>query len=450
MAVKVPAAMAQQTRQVSSSSRQMAAQAAVAKSEPKAVQTEPLKVSTLKNGLTLASMDNASPVVTLGVVIKAGSRNETYENAGVCHALRLAAGLATSKHSSFGICRNLQQAGAGLMCTQGREHTLYTVQATRDKADIALEYLADAVSNQAFKPWELGNTQGRMKLELGQKSPATEALELLHQAAFRSGLGNSLYTAPHKVGSHSPASLQEFVTKHFTTNRAALVGVGMSHATLNKYSSLLGLESGAGPSSASTYYGGEIRNETGGSLAYVTLAAQCAGAVNVADCVAAMLLQRVLGMGSHIKYSSGQGKLSNVVGSTTSANCAASAIGQIYSDNGLLGAMVVAEAGAAGKAVGAVASALRDCSVTEEEVAAAKKNILMDVYSALETPLNQIEDIGTQVLLAGDVIPVEKVVDLISDVTTADVQAAAKKLSTAKLSMASVGNLSTVPFLDSL
>ena len=42
--------------------------------------------------------------------------------------MRIAAGLATKNNSAFGICRNLQQAGASLTCTQGREHTLYTVQ----------------------------------------------------------------------------------------------------------------------------------------------------------------------------------------------------------------------------------------------------------------------------------------------------------------------------------
>ena len=166
------------------------------------------------------------------------------------------------------------------------------MQATRDSTDLAIDYLADVVSNQAFKPWELERTVPRMKLELAQRSPATQAVELLHEAAFRSGLGNSLYSSPHKVGSHGPAVLQGFVSKHFTSNRAALLGVGVSHSSLTKFGELLSLDSGAGPSSvASKYSAGEVRMETGGPLAYVALAANCAGAVSVADCVAAMLLQ---------------------------------------------------------------------------------------------------------------------------------------------------------------
>ena len=37
--------------------------------------------------------------------------------------------------------------------------------------------------------------------------PATQALELLHSATFRSGLGNSLYFLDHKVGGHGIADL---------------------------------------------------------------------------------------------------------------------------------------------------------------------------------------------------------------------------------------------------
>ena len=88
--------------------RTFAAQA-VAKTERELIKAEPLKVSTLSNGLTIASLENYSPVTTIGVAVKAGARNEGYDNAGVTHALRVASGMATSKNTAFGMCRNLQQ-----------------------------------------------------------------------------------------------------------------------------------------------------------------------------------------------------------------------------------------------------------------------------------------------------------------------------------------------------
>ena len=108
--------------------RQFAAQAAAKPVETAPPRTEALKVSTLKNGVTVASVDSHSPITSLGVVVRAGPRFESYENTGVSHMLRISAGLATKNNSCFGITRNLQQAGTGLVCTQGREHTLYSIQ----------------------------------------------------------------------------------------------------------------------------------------------------------------------------------------------------------------------------------------------------------------------------------------------------------------------------------
>ena len=106
-----------------------------------------------------------------------------------------------------------------MSCTQGREHTLYSVQTTRDVSDIGVEFLADSVSSSLYKPWEVQRTLPRLKLELATRTPATKALELLHSAAFRSGLGNSLYCPDHKVGSHGTADLAAFTSKHFTSGR---------------------------------------------------------------------------------------------------------------------------------------------------------------------------------------------------------------------------------------
>lgn len=111
----------------STAKRQYGAQA-VAKAEHTVAKPEGLKVSTLKNGVTVASIETNGPTTSLGVVVRAGSRNETYENSGVAQMLRISAGLATKSKTAFGITRSLQQAGTGLVCTQGREHTLYTIQ----------------------------------------------------------------------------------------------------------------------------------------------------------------------------------------------------------------------------------------------------------------------------------------------------------------------------------
>ena len=51
-----------------------------------------------------------------------------------------------------------------MSCNQGREHTLYSVQTTRDMFDVGVEFLADSVSSSLYKPWEVHRTLPRLKL----------------------------------------------------------------------------------------------------------------------------------------------------------------------------------------------------------------------------------------------------------------------------------------------
>jgi len=61
----------------------------------------------------------------------------------------------------------------------------------------------------------------------------------------------------------------------------------------------MNLESGAGPSAtASKYAGAELRVETDGGLAYVVLAADTAGVVNVANCRGCLAAAEGAGHGS--------------------------------------------------------------------------------------------------------------------------------------------------------
>lgn len=54
-------------------------------------------MSKLPNGLVIASLENYSPLSSVGVFVKAGSRYEAVENQGVSHVLRLAANLVICK-----------------------------------------------------------------------------------------------------------------------------------------------------------------------------------------------------------------------------------------------------------------------------------------------------------------------------------------------------------------
>ena len=76
---------------------------------------------------------------------------------------------------------------------------LYTTAITRDKVDSAIDFFFDTITQPSFKPWELSDNTGRMALEVAELSNEAKAVELLHQAAYRTGLGNSVFSPVHMV-----------------------------------------------------------------------------------------------------------------------------------------------------------------------------------------------------------------------------------------------------------
>lgn len=80
---------------------------------------------------------------------------------------------------------------------------VYNTQATRDNLDYVVDYFVDAVTNPAFKTWELADNKWRLSLDLAEQSDQSKATELLHKAAYRTGLGNSLFAPEHMVNNIS-------------------------------------------------------------------------------------------------------------------------------------------------------------------------------------------------------------------------------------------------------
>jgi len=101
---------------------------------------------------------------------------------------------------------------------------------------------------------------------------------MLHKAAYRTGLGNSLYTAKHNAGKISSETMQHFVNQLFTSSRCAVVGAGVGQDLLAPAASSLGLSTSDGPAAVkSTFNSGELRKESGSSTAYVAIATEGAG-----------------------------------------------------------------------------------------------------------------------------------------------------------------------------
>jgi len=409
---------------------------------------EPLKTTSLENGVLVASVENQSPLSRVAIAVRAGSRYESAENRGVTHLLRSVAGLSNAETTAFGLTRRLQQVGSSLTCSADREVLIYSADATRNHMEEVMALLAGAATKQVFKPWEVADNMPRVELDLKLTSPEAALLEDLHLAAFRqSDLARSLLASPQALAALGPDQLASHLATTVLAGRVAVVGTGVMHEELVEYAQSLQLPTGEGAAPAARYGGGELRTELGGPVALVAVAAEGAGTASPAEAVTQAVLQAILGSGAVVKYGSSRGLLG---AAAAQAGGAAAALSASYSDISLAGYSVVAPAAHAGKVVEAVNKAFKTATLTAQDLSRGKALLKAAILRADDNSGACVEAMALQGATLGKVTPVEDAVKAVDAVKLSDVQTLHKKLAGGKLTMAARGNLLHVPYLDQL
>lgn len=410
----------------------------------------PVETSVLANKVQVVSVESQSPLVRVSVQIKAGSRYESAENLGVSHVLRASCGLTTGSLSTFAVTRLIQERGANLYAVNDRDSISYTLECNIQAIEPCLKVLHTIATEQVFKPWELSDNVSRLKYELAITPPQARVVDMLHGAAFRTGLGNSLFIPKYLLGSQGTETLQHFVQNTFLGNRTVVATTGITHNAAKVFADKLGFAEGTGLGTSSQYYGGELRKR-GKGMAHIAVAAEGAG-INKKEALAFGILQQALGTGAKVKYGANAGSpLAKAVADAAAGETAAvSALNASHQDAGLFGVIISCEPRVAGQVTEAAVKVLRSGSVSEEAIKRGKAGLKAAILNAAENPLNIAEDIGQQALLKGSVDSTLALVAAVDSVSSSDVNNAARKVASGKLSMAALGNISNVPFVDQL
>uniref|UniRef100_A0A4W4G6E9 Ubiquinol-cytochrome c reductase core protein 2b n=1 Tax=Electrophorus electricus TaxID=8005 RepID=A0A4W4G6E9_ELEEL len=425
--------------------------------EPFKFPPQEVQVTKLPSGLVIASLENYSPASRIGVLVRAGSRYETFDSLGVTHLLRLASGLTTKGASAFRICHGIEAVGGCLSVSTTRETMVYTVDCLRDHIDTVMEYLINVTTAPEFRPWEVSELTPRLKVDIAiaQQSPQIGVIENLHAAAYKNTLSNSLYCPDYMVGKITPDKMHTFVQNNFTSGRMALVGLGVDHAVLKQVGEqFLNIRSGTGTiGSKALFRGGELRSQTGGSLVHAAVVAESAAASS-AEATAFGVLQHVLGAGPHIKRGTNStSRLSQAISKATAQPFDASAFNATYSDTGLFGVYTISQADSARDVVMVAVSqvgAIAQGNLTVADLNRAKTQLKAEYLMSVENSEGLFDAIGTQALSEGTYHSPEAITQRIDAVSSNDVVNAAKKFMSGKKSMACSGNLVNTPFMDEI
>jgi len=324
------------------------------------------------------------------------------------------------------------------------------LDASRDKLHNVDKFLKELSSFQVFKPWEVSDNVPRVKIERTIRPPEARIMELIHKAAFRKGLGYSLYSPKWMIGNHSSEMLHNFVKTNFT--EATVVGVGIDHEQLKVYGAKIQLHNSGRKIQPSKFYpGSELRKETNTGLAYVALAIEGASYNDYKKMATAALVQRALGSGPRTKRGMNLGgKVAAAVGGEMdelSTKAAATTFNASYSDSGITGVFIAATPCSVETVTKKAAEILQSANFSDADLARAKAQLKSDIAFATESEGGLVEEVGLQSLLTGNVFPPKEIEGLVDSVTTSDMNAL---VTGSNLVMASFGSIANVPYLDSL
>src|SRR6202035_3166857 len=113
-------------------------------------------VTTLKSGInvvtdTMPHLQTAS----LGVWVNAGSRDERHDEHGISHFLEHMAFKGTRRRTARQIAEEIEAVGGDLNAATGAETTAYYARVLKSDVPLALDVLADILSEPSFEGVEL-------------------------------------------------------------------------------------------------------------------------------------------------------------------------------------------------------------------------------------------------------------------------------------------------------
>eukprot|EP00475_Leptophrys_vorax_P012214 TRINITY_DN1862_c0_g1_i1.p1 TRINITY_DN1862_c0_g1~~TRINITY_DN1862_c0_g1_i1.p1 ORF type:complete len:454 (-),score=112.91 TRINITY_DN1862_c0_g1_i1:1042-2403(-) len=183
----------------------------------------------LANNITVLSLNNGSPLATVGLWVKTGSRYESSEQAGAAHFLEHMFFKGTKKRNTVGLELEVEKIGAHVNAYTSRETSAYFSDCFVKDAPQMVELLADCIQNAQL-------TEDRIEIErhvILQELESVEGVneevvyDYLHYTAFRDQtLGRPILGTRDNINAIQKPMLENFLKSHYTGDRMVFVGVG--------------------------------------------------------------------------------------------------------------------------------------------------------------------------------------------------------------------------------
>ncbi|GFE55371.1 mitochondrial processing peptidase [Babesia ovis] len=426
----------------------------------------PCEITTLKNGLRVASVWMPSNSTTVGVWIDSGSRFETKETNGAAHFLEHMIFKGTSNRSRLQLEEEIEQKGAHLNAYTAREQTGYYARCFNKDVPWCTELLSDILQNSVIDPAQMEAEKHVILREMEEVEKSTEEVifDRLHMTAFRdSSLGFTILGPVENIQNMRREYLMDYIQKNYTADRMVFCCVGnVEHDKVVQLAEkhLCTIPQGNGKIQLEKPYfvGSELlnRNDNMGPHAYLAVAFEGVSWTNP-DSVCFMLMQSIIGSYKRSQEGIVPGKVSgnktvHAIANRMSVGCAEafSAFNTCYKDTGLFGFYAQADEVAVDHCVGELMFGVTamSYSITDEEVERAKRQLMMQFLSMNESTSTVAEEVARQIIVYGRRMPVVEFLLRLEKIDAEEVKRVAwKYLHDQEVAVTAMGPLHGMPSL---
>ncbi|CAN9512920.1 unnamed protein product [Ophioblennius macclurei] len=434
------------------------------------------KITTLENGLKVASQNKFGQFCTVGVLVNSGSRHETKYPSGIAHFLEKLSFSSTAQYGSKDeILLTLEKHGGICDCQTSRDTTMYAVSAEVKGLDTVVSLLSDAVLQPRLLDDEIEMTRMAVRFELEDLNmrPDPEPLltEMIHAAAYRGNtVGLPRFCPVDNVDKIDKKVLHSYLRNYYSPERMVLAGVGIEHEQLvecaRKY--LLGVTPVWGASSATNvdlsvaqYTGGIVKMEKDMSdvslgptpipeLTHIMIGLESCSFLEEDFIPFAVLNMMMGGGGSFSAGGPGKGMFTRLYLNVLNRHhwmYNATAYHHSYEDSGLLCIHASADPRQVREMVEIITREFIQMAgnAGEMELERAKTQLKSMLMMNLESRPVIFEDVGRQVLSTGKRKLPHELCDLISNVTAGDIKRVTTKMLRSKPAVAALGDLTELP-----
>lgn len=189
----------------------------------------PHHIIRLRNGLRLIHKETDSPISHFGVLVNAGTRDESAKQMGLAHFVEHTIFKGTERRNAYHVISRMEAVGGDLNASTSKEETYFHASFLSKEYPRAVELLADIFFHAKFPEKELEKEKTVVLEEINyyQDSPAELIFDDFEDLLFAGHpLGKNILGTKRSVKKMTRQGILDFIAQNYTLDNIVLASVG--------------------------------------------------------------------------------------------------------------------------------------------------------------------------------------------------------------------------------